>query len=41
VSLPHGWPDVNVCALTTARSDVDPLTGMVLQSGIPVEVSCG
>jgi anaerobic selenocysteine-containing dehydrogenase len=40
VSLPHGWSDVNVCALTTARSEVDPLTGMVLQSGIPVEVSC-
>jgi anaerobic selenocysteine-containing dehydrogenase len=38
VSMPHGWADVNVCALTTARSEVDPLTGMVRQSGIPVEV---
>src|SRR5690606_8264583 len=38
VSLPHGWDDTNVCALTSASAHVDPLTGMVRQSGIPVEV---
>ena len=38
VSLPHGWDDTNVCALTSAAAHVDPLTGMVRQSGIPVEV---
>jgi anaerobic selenocysteine-containing dehydrogenase len=38
VSLPHGWDDVNVSQLTSASIGVDPLTGMVLQSGLPVEV---
>ncbi len=38
VSIPHGWADPNVCSLTTAASDVDPLTGMVWQSGVPVEL---
>ena len=39
VSIPHGWADPNVCTLTTAESDVDPLTGMVWQSGLPVQIS--
>jgi len=39
VSLPHGWDHPNVCALTSASADVDPLTGMVLQSGLPVQLS--
>jgi anaerobic selenocysteine-containing dehydrogenase len=38
VSAPHGWHDANVGALTSAGSGVDPLTGMVWQSGVPVEV---
>jgi anaerobic selenocysteine-containing dehydrogenase len=38
VSAPHGWEDANVGALTSAAVGVDPLTGMVWQSGIPVEV---
>jgi anaerobic selenocysteine-containing dehydrogenase len=38
VSMPHGWDDANVCAITSASIGVDPLTGMVWQSGIPVEV---
>jgi anaerobic selenocysteine-containing dehydrogenase len=38
VSLPHGWDDVNVSMLTSASIGVDPLTGMVLQSGLAVEV---
>ncbi|HEX7095075.1 MAG TPA: molybdopterin-dependent oxidoreductase, partial [Acidimicrobiales bacterium] len=38
VSMPHGWDDTNVCALTSGHIDVDPLTGMVRQSGIPIEV---
>ncbi len=39
VSIPHGWADPNVCTLTTAESDLDPLTGMVRQSGLPVDLS--
>ncbi len=39
VSIPHGWADPNVCTLTTAEADVDPLTGMVWQSGLPVQLS--
>lgn len=36
VSLPHGFGSPNVCDLTSTRADVDPLTGMPLQTGIPV-----
>lgn len=36
VSVPHGHTDPNVGNLTSARRRVDPLTGMVLQSGVPV-----
>ncbi|WP_159595444.1 molybdopterin-containing oxidoreductase family protein [Hydrogenophaga sp. BPS33] len=39
VSFPHGYIDANVCALTSSRARVDPLTGMVHQGGIPVDVS--
>ncbi|MDO9434623.1 molybdopterin-dependent oxidoreductase [Hydrogenophaga sp.] len=39
VSFPHGFIDANVCALTSSRARVDPLTGMVHQGGIPVEVA--
>ncbi len=38
VSFPHGFLEANVCALTSSRVRVDPLTGMVHQGGIPVEV---
>jgi anaerobic selenocysteine-containing dehydrogenase len=39
VSVPHGVPDHNVSRLTSARpGSVDPLTGMVHQSGLPVTV---
>jgi anaerobic selenocysteine-containing dehydrogenase len=41
VSIPHGWSDLDVCRLTSADDDIDPLTGMVLQSGVPVEVRPG
>jgi anaerobic selenocysteine-containing dehydrogenase len=41
VSIPHGWSDLDVCRLTSADDDIDPLTGMVLQSGVPVEVLPG
>lgn len=33
ISLPHGWRDVNVSMLTSER-DVDPLTGMVIQTAL-------
>ena len=39
VSVPHGLGEPNVSHLTSATADVDPLTGMVLQSGVAVTVS--
>ena len=36
VALAHGWDDPNVSALTSASEAIDPLTGMVLQAGVPV-----
>jgi anaerobic selenocysteine-containing dehydrogenase len=38
VSIPHGWAETNVCALTDTDAGVDPHSGMVWQSGIPVTV---
>jgi anaerobic selenocysteine-containing dehydrogenase len=38
VSIPHGYGAPNVSALTSAAWDTDPLTGMVLQSGVPVRL---
>jgi anaerobic selenocysteine-containing dehydrogenase len=38
VTVPHGWSTPNVSDLTSADADVDPLTGMVRQSAIPVEI---
>ncbi len=39
VSLPHGYGDANVTALTSDRIDIDPHTGMVLQCGVDVTVT--
>ncbi|MET0782258.1 MAG: molybdopterin dinucleotide binding domain-containing protein [Microbacterium sp.] len=39
VSIHHASDGANVCDLTSSTADIDPLTGMVLQSGIPVELS--
>jgi anaerobic selenocysteine-containing dehydrogenase len=39
VSVPHGFGNPNVNYLTSAREGVDPLTGMVLQSGVPLTVT--
>ncbi len=36
VAVAHGWGECNVSALTSADDGIDPLTGMVLQSGVPV-----
>lgn len=38
VSVPHGWADPAVGALTSDAADIDPLTGMVLQTAVPVTV---
>ncbi len=38
VTIPHGWSGPNVSDLTSAVDDIDPLTGMVLQSAIPVGI---
>ena len=38
VSLPHGFAEPAVGALTTGHGDTDPLTGMVRQSGLRVRV---
>jgi hypothetical protein len=38
VTVTHGGRDPNVCGLTSADDDVDPLSGMVLQSGFDVSL---
>jgi anaerobic selenocysteine-containing dehydrogenase len=38
VAIPHGWPAPNVSGLTSADQDIDPLTGMVRQTAIPVRI---
>lgn len=38
VWIPHGWVDPNVCRLTSSAHAIDALTGMVLQSGVAVEI---
>jgi anaerobic selenocysteine-containing dehydrogenase len=41
VSVPHGWSGElgpNVCELTSATDGVDPLTGMVEQTGLAVRI---
>jgi anaerobic selenocysteine-containing dehydrogenase len=39
VSLTHGWLDANPGRLTSTVDDVDPLTGMICQSAIPVTIA--
>lgn len=39
VSIPHSWGQPDVSQLTSTDEDVDPLTGMVLFSGVPVTVA--
>ena len=39
ISIPHGFSAPNVGDLTSSRAGVDPLTGMVLQSGMAVELA--
>jgi anaerobic selenocysteine-containing dehydrogenase len=39
VAIAHGWATPNVCELTSADDDIDALTGMVHQSGVPVTVT--
>lgn len=38
VTVPHGIEDLNVNQLTSMTFGVDPLTGMVQLSALPVEV---
>ena len=38
VVVTHGWGEANVCALTSADDNIDPLSGMVLQSGLKVSL---
>lgn len=38
IGMPHGWSTPDVSRLTSADSGIDPLTGMVLQSGLSVSV---
>ncbi len=38
VAIPHGWAAPNVSELTSADTDIDPLTGMVRQSALPAEI---
>ncbi len=39
ISVTHGWASPNAGSLASSDRDVDPLTGMVVLSGIPVTVS--
>jgi anaerobic selenocysteine-containing dehydrogenase len=39
VSVPHGFGAPNVSHLTSAHDDIDPHTGMVLQSGVAVSLA--
>jgi anaerobic selenocysteine-containing dehydrogenase len=39
VSMTHGWTATNPTALTSPVDDVDPLTGMICQSGVPVTLT--
>jgi anaerobic selenocysteine-containing dehydrogenase len=39
VTIAHGWATPNVCDLTSGDHDIDALTGMVRQSGVPVTVT--
>ncbi|MET0781011.1 MAG: molybdopterin dinucleotide binding domain-containing protein, partial [Microbacterium sp.] len=39
VSIHHASDTLNVASLTSGAENVDPITGMVLQSGIPVTLS--
>ena len=39
INVPHGWSDeMNVNRLTSTTRDVDPITGMLLYSGLEVSV---
>ena len=39
INVPHGWSDeMNVNRLTSTTRDVDPITGMLLYSGLEVAV---
>ncbi len=38
VWVPHGWAALPVGRLTSETAEVDPLTGMVVQTGLPLEV---
>ncbi len=38
VSIPHGHRDVPVNRLTSTSVGVDPISGMILQSGVPIAV---
>lgn len=38
VAIPHGWARPNVSVLTSGAEQIDPLTGMVTQSGVAIEV---
>lgn len=39
INVPHGWSDeLNVNRLTSTTKDVDPITGMLLYSGLEVSV---
>lgn len=39
VSMTHGWMAANPCHLTSVIDDVDPLTGMICMSGVPVTLA--
>jgi len=38
ISLSHGWPEANVCRLTSATQGVDPLTAQPQMTALPVSL---
>ena len=38
VWIPHGWPGLRVGELTSERAEIDPLSGMVVQTGLAVDL---
>jgi anaerobic selenocysteine-containing dehydrogenase len=38
VAISHGFADVHVGQLVSTAEDIDPVTGMITQAGVPVEV---
>jgi anaerobic selenocysteine-containing dehydrogenase len=41
ISMPHGWPEANVCHLTSSTHGLDPLTAQPQMTALPVSLTRG